>query len=95
MNAATISKTDYSKNNRPLSKTSLIQWHHKNVPGSNEEKLEINCFYFYFCSGRSEKSQSVVDSEVVTTEVCPRSRPEGRKLDSVLSLPPPPLQDKR
>ena len=48
MNAATISKTDYSKNNRPLSKTSLIQWHHKNVPGSNEEKSEINCFYFLF-----------------------------------------------
>ena len=36
------------------------------------------------------KTDPVSSDQVVTTEVCPRSRPEGRKLDSTLSLPPPP-----
>ena len=30
------------------------------------------------------------DGEVVTTEVCPRSRPEPRKRDIGNTLPPPP-----
>ena len=33
--------------------------------------------------------------QVITTQVRPRSRPEGRKLETALSLPPPPTQDKR
>ena len=44
-------------------------------------------------SGRGDRVQGV-EGDVVTTEVCPRSRPEGRRLDPSLSLPPPPLQEK-
>ena len=45
-------------------------------------------------SGRSERSASISE-DVVTTQVCARSRPEGRKIDIPTSLPPPPLPEKR
>ena len=35
-------------------------------------------------SGRGDRVQGV-EGDVVTTEVCPRSRPEGRRLDPSLS----------
>jgi len=50
--------------------------------------------YVNVSQGRSERSASISE-DVVTTQVCPRSRPEGRKIDIPTSLPPPPLPEKR
>ncbi len=47
-------------------------------------------------AGRSEAAIALTEEAgVVTTEVRPRSRPEGRKLEHPTSLPPPPSLGKR
>ena len=71
--------------------------HHHRVVTITENDTRV---HFLPLSGRSNPERSAgaggQDGEaVVTTEVCPRSRPEGRKLDSTLSLPPPRLHDKQ
>jgi len=50
--------------------------------------------YVNVSAGRSERSASISE-EVVTTQVCPRSRPEAKKIELPSSLPPPPPPEKR
>jgi len=60
----------------------------------NIRREDYSRVYVNVSQGRSERSASISE-DVVTTQVCPRSRPEGRKIDTPSSLPPPPLPEKR
>ena len=74
--------------------STVIEWHHKDVNGTNTDTISplSDKLVNIIIPGKTERSAT---DEVVTTEVRPRSRPEGRKLDGTLSLPPPPILEKK
>ena len=74
--------------------STVIEWHHKDVNGTNTDTISAlsDKLVNIIIPGKTERSAT---DEVVTTEVRPRSRPEGRKLDGTLSLPPPPILEKK
>eukprot|EP00092_Neocalanus_flemingeri_P001614 GFUD01001721.1.p1 GENE.GFUD01001721.1~~GFUD01001721.1.p1 ORF type:complete len:1837 (+),score=416.06 GFUD01001721.1:479-5989(+) len=60
----------------------------------NSKREDYSRVFVNVPQGRNERSSSISE-DVVTTQVCPRSRPEGRKIDTPSSLPPPPPPEKR
>ena len=90
-----VSSLDCPKYLQSVNKVStVIEWHHKDVNGTYRDSISPSSdkLVNIIIPGKTERSAT---EEVVTTEVRPRSRPEGRKLDGTLSLPPPPILEKK
>ena len=92
MNVSSLDCPKYLQNINKVS--TVIEWHHKDVNGTNTDTISplSDKLVNIIIPGKTERSAT---DEVVTTEVRPRSRPEGRKLDGTLSLPPPPILEKK